>query len=136
MYSNGCLPSFTINYNVYHQPSRFIGAGVSAKPFTLSLSAVFKKAGSCSCETLTSPAYINSRMACRWLYETSFSIIIGCFDGFSWWKKNKQQLWWHTNTLYCIYFCIPQAMIWSKDCTPTEPFYVLCMFAPHKPMSP
>lgn len=66
-----------------HQPSRLIGAGVSARPLTLSRSAVFRKAGNCSCETLTSPAYINSKMACRWVYETSFRMIIGCFDGFS-----------------------------------------------------
>lgn len=66
-----------------HQPSRLIGAGVSARPLTLSRSAVFRKAGNCSCETLTSPAYINSKMACRWVYETSLRIIIGCFDGFS-----------------------------------------------------
>jgi len=66
-----------------HQPSRLIGAGVSARPLTLSRSAVLRKAGSCSWETFTSPAYINSKMACRWVYETSFRIIIGCLDGFS-----------------------------------------------------
>lgn len=65
------------------QPSRLIGDGVSAKPLTLSRSAVFKNAGNCSCDTFTSPAYINSRIACRCEYETSFSMMIGCLDGFS-----------------------------------------------------
>lgn len=32
----------------YHQPSRFIELGVSARPFTLSRSAVLRNAGSCS----------------------------------------------------------------------------------------
>jgi hypothetical protein len=63
--------------------SRLIAWGASASPFTLSLSAVFKKAGSCSWLTFTSPAYINSKIACKWLYATSFSIMMGCFDGFS-----------------------------------------------------
>lgn len=47
------------------QPSRLIDDGVSANPLTLSRSAVFKNAGSCSCDTFTSPAYINSKIACR-----------------------------------------------------------------------
>jgi hypothetical protein len=62
--------------------------GASARPFTFKRSAVFRNAGSCSCETLTSPAYINSSIDCRWLYGTSFKIIIGCFDGFSY-KSEK-----------------------------------------------
>lgn len=63
--------------------SRLIDDGVSASPLTLSRSAVFRKAGSCSCDTFTSPAYMNSKIACRCEYETSFKMIIGCFDGFS-----------------------------------------------------
>lgn len=52
-------------FNNNYQPSLLIGAGVSAKPFTFSLSAVFKNAGNCSCDTFTSPAYINSKIACK-----------------------------------------------------------------------
>lgn len=84
-----------IQYLVYHhQPSLFIELGVSAKPFTLRRSAVFRNAGNCSCDTFTSPAYMNSRMACRCIYETSFSMIIGCLEGFSQndKKKSKYQL--------------------------------------------
>jgi len=50
---------------------------------TFNRSAVFKKAGSCSWLMLTSPAYMNSSIDCKWLNGTSLSIIIGCFDGFS-----------------------------------------------------
>lgn len=57
--------------------------GASASPLTFSRSAVFKKAGSWSWDTLTSPAYMNSNIAWRWLYATSLRIIIGCLDGFS-----------------------------------------------------
>lgn len=57
--------------------------GASANPLTLSRSAVLRNAGNWSCETLTSPAYINSKIAWRWLYATSFKIIMGCLDGFS-----------------------------------------------------
>lgn len=70
--------------------SLLIDDGVSAKPFTFSRSAVFRNAGSCSCDTLTSPAYINSKIACRCEYETSFKIIIGCLDGFSYEKKSRE----------------------------------------------
>lgn len=55
----------------------------SARPFTLSLSAVLRKAGRSAWDTFTSPAYIYSKMACRWLNGTSFKMIIGCLDGFS-----------------------------------------------------
>jgi len=51
--------------------------------FTFKRSAVFRKAGSCSWLMLTSPAYINSSIDCKWLNGTSLSIMIGCFDGFS-----------------------------------------------------
>lgn len=67
----------------YKNHSRLIDDGVSANPLTLSRSAVFRKAGNCSCDTFTSPAYMNSKIACRCEYETSFRMIIGCFDGFS-----------------------------------------------------
>lgn len=74
---------FTI-MRFFYQPSRLLnGDWVSARPFTFNLSAVFKKEGNCSCETFTSPAYMNSRIACKWLNETSFRMMIGCFDGFS-----------------------------------------------------
>lgn len=53
--------------SVSYQFSRLIEAGVSTSPFTLSLSAVLRKAGNCSCETFTSPAYINSNIACKWV---------------------------------------------------------------------
>lgn len=48
---------------IYYQPSLLILVGVSAKPLTFNLSAVFKNAGNCSCDTFTSPAYINSNIA-------------------------------------------------------------------------
>ena len=57
--------------------------GASARPLTLSLSAVFKNAGSWSWATLTSPAYMNSRMAVKCWNGTSFKIMIGCLAGFS-----------------------------------------------------
>uniref|UniRef100_A0A6B0U926 Putative secreted protein n=1 Tax=Ixodes ricinus TaxID=34613 RepID=A0A6B0U926_IXORI len=37
----------------------------SAKPFTLSVSAVLSSADSWSCDTFTSPLYMNSTMALR-----------------------------------------------------------------------
>lgn len=88
------------------QPSRLIDDGVSAKPLTLSRSAVFKNAGNCSCDTFTSPAYINSKIACKWEYDTSFNIIIGCFDGFSW-KKIVEFDWviiyWYKTVVWIVY---------------------------------
>lgn len=75
----------------YKNHSRLIDDGVSAKPLTLSRSAVFRKAGNCSCDTFTSPAYMNSKIACRCEYETSFRMIIGCFDGFSYSVQMKKK---------------------------------------------
>jgi hypothetical protein len=46
---------------------------------------------------LTSPAYINSSIDCRWLYGTSFKIMIGCFDGFSYQAKTTK-----SNPLQCF----------------------------------
>lgn len=61
-----CYVCFFFYYLInYHQPSRFIELGVSARPFTLSRSAVLRNAGSCSWDTFTSPAYMNSNIACR-----------------------------------------------------------------------
>ena len=57
--------------------------GASASPLTLSLSAVLRKAGSWSWATLTSPAYMNSRMAVRCWMGTSFRMMMGCLAGFS-----------------------------------------------------
>ena len=57
--------------------------GASANPLTLSLSAVFKNAGNWSWATLTSPAYMNSRIAVKCWKGTSFRMIIGCLAGFS-----------------------------------------------------
>lgn len=57
--------------------------GTSAKPLTLSRSAVLRKAGNWSWATFTSPAYMNSKIACRWAKGTSFRMMIGCLDGFS-----------------------------------------------------
>ena len=57
--------------------------GASARPLTLSLSAVLRKAGSWSWATLTSPAYMNSRMAVRCWMGTSFRMMMGCLAGFS-----------------------------------------------------
>ena len=57
--------------------------GASANPLTLSLSAVFKNAGNWSWATLTSPAYMNSRIAVKCWKGTSFRMMIGCLAGFS-----------------------------------------------------
>ena len=57
--------------------------GASARPFTLSRSAVLRNAGNWSWATLTSPAYINSKMAVRCWNGTSFRMMIGCLAGFS-----------------------------------------------------
>jgi len=54
----------------------------SVRPLTLSLSAVFRKAGKESWGTFTSPAYMNSKINCKWLNGTSFKMIIGCLHGF------------------------------------------------------
>jgi hypothetical protein len=65
---------FKLNFNIHLRlfvSFRFVGysclmvCGASASPLTLSLSAVFRKAGSWSWATLTSPAYMNSRMAVK-----------------------------------------------------------------------
>jgi len=96
-----------------HQPSRLMGAGVSARPLTLSRSAVLRKAGNCSWETFTSPAYINSKMACRWVYETSFRIIIGCFDGFSSNSDLKYGLQADNTILCALHVCPSHANVTS-----------------------
>lgn len=46
LFKNSIILQNKVKYG--HQPSRLIGAGVSARPLTLSRSAVFKKAGNCS----------------------------------------------------------------------------------------
>lgn len=85
-----CLFVFVKYLHLLQNHSRLIDDGVSANPLTLSRSAVLRNAGSCSCDTFTSPAYMNSKIACRCEYETSFKMIIGCFDGFSCkWKEKK-----------------------------------------------
>ena len=65
---------FKLNFKIHLRlfvSFRFVGysclmvCGASASPLTLSLSAVFRKAGSWSWATLTSPAYMNSRMAVK-----------------------------------------------------------------------
>ena len=75
--------------------------GASARPLTLSRSAVFKNAGSWSWATLTSPAYMNSKMAVKCWNGTSFKIMIGCFAGFSSnkaWKINCTEFKWLKNS--------------------------------------
>lgn len=113
--------------------------GASASPLTLSRSAVLRKAGSWSCETFTSPAYMNSRIACRWLYATSFRIIIGCLDGFSCQGKNlfSCRVRWLVAILSSndYHRHVPLIRIWSKDYRRTKPFYELCKSDHRKPMS-
>lgn len=114
--------------------------GASASPLTLSRSAVLRNAGNWSCETFTSPAYMNSRMACKWLYATSFRIIIGCLDGFSYniyQAVNYLQLFNIINYYlsYCNINNIPLTKIWNKDYRRTRPFYALYKFDHRKPTS-
>lgn len=105
-----CGP-LSLSVSFYH--SRFMACGASAKPFTLSRSAVFKNAGSCSWETLTSPAYMNSRMDVRWLKGTSFKMIMGCFDGFSSRSVLKYGLHADRTILCALHVCPSHAKVTS-----------------------
>lgn len=60
----------------------FCGASVS--PLICRDSAVRRKADSCACATLTSPAYMNSTNARRWWNATSRRNKIGCLHGLLW----------------------------------------------------
>lgn len=53
----------------------------SVRPLTLRRSAVLRNAGRFSWGTFTSPAYMNSKIDCKWLNGTSFKMIMGCFEG-------------------------------------------------------
>jgi len=99
--------------NAFDQPSRLIDDGVSASPFTFSRSAVFRNAGNCSWDTFTSPAYMNSRMAWRCEYDTSFNIIMGCFDGFSSSSDLKYGLHADSTILWALHVCPSQASVTS-----------------------
>ena len=57
--------------------------GFLFKSLTLRRSAVLRNCGSWSWATLTSPAYMNSRMAVRCWKGTSFRIMMGCLAEFS-----------------------------------------------------
>ena len=87
-----CIRFIFFLRSIFYVHSCLMVWGASARPFTLSRSAVLRNAGSWSWATLTSPAYINSKMAVRCWNGTSFRMMIGCLAGFSSkraCKKNK-----------------------------------------------
>ena len=109
------------------------GDWVSANPLTFNLSAVFKNDGSCSWETLTSPAYLwkesnelsvaglsrtdymNSKIACKWLNETSLRMMMGCLLGFSSRRVLKYGLQADRTILWALHVWPSQASVtWKK----------------------
>jgi len=96
--------------------SVFTDWGASARPFTLSLSAVLRNCGSWSWATFTSPAYINSRMAVRCWNGTSFKMMMGCLAGFSSNRALKYGLQADKIILWALQLCPSQARVTSvKD---------------------
>jgi len=89
--------------------------GASAKPLTLSRSAVFRNAGSWSWATFTSPAYINSKIAVRCWNGTSLRIMIGCLAGFS--SRSALKYGEHAErTILCaLHVCPSQANVTSVN---------------------
>ena len=76
----------------------FCGASVS--PLICRDSAVRRKADSCACATLTSPAYMNSTNARRWWNATSRRNKIGCLHGLLW-KEFSNKIDLNNCTVHC-----------------------------------
>lgn len=97
--SNCCSFSLCSSFDV----ARFV---ISAKPFTLRLSAVFSSADSWQYSTFTSPLYMNSTRVFSSENLTSLSITMGCRLGWSTnrvWKYEEQA----DKTTLCARIVVP-----------------------------
>lgn len=54
---------------------------------------------------------MNSKIACKWLNETSFKMIMGCFDGFSSSKVLKYGLQAESTILCALQVCPSHANV-------------------------
>lgn len=55
--------------------------------------------------------YMNSKIACKWLNETSFKMIMGCFDGFSSRRVLKYGLHAESTILCALQVCPSHAKV-------------------------